>query len=399
MILPFLINFNIRHEKVINTWTTLELATINLLLIRCLAITLRGLMRTLERKDSEKLQKTTMAIIGLIVIVILFMESPFYFLLLIEATVLPIAYLVMISSKGKDKIDSVKFMVIINTAGSVPFMMISGYLLKEGESLDLMRQIRTDKGIIIFIILFLIKTPIFLTHIWLTKVHVSAAGYCSMILARIIIKIGTVGIFKFYLNFSKEFIFYFLTALRMVGAIYITLYITRFFDSKTLIAISSVLHIAVIIPIIMIKKSINMLASVIIIRAHGVVSYYLFYLITLKYEKVERRTSILVKSIESYGKIFLLVMVTFMFLNIGIPPFIRFFSETIIFTSIEILASRTAKILMGTIILLSILFTMQINTNLAYKKEEKFVLKDQNISFATKSIFFIIWCLVVLWIM
>lgn len=399
MILPFLINFNIRHEKVINTWTTLELATINLLLIRCLAITLRGLMRTLERKDSEKLQKTTMAIIGLIVIVILFMESPFYFLLLIEATVLPIAYLVMISSKGKDKIDSVKFMVIINTAGSVPFIMISGYLLKEGESLDLVRQIRTDKGIIIFIILFLIKTPIFLTHIWLTKVHVSAAGYCSMILARIIIKIGTVGIFKFYLNFNKEFIFYFLTALRMVGAIYITLYITRFFDSKTLIAISSVLHIAVIIPIIMIKKSINMLASVIIIRAHGVVSYYLFYLITLKYEKVERRTSILVKSIESYGKIFLLVMVTFMFLNIGIPPFIRFFSETIIFTSIEILASRTAKILMGTIILLSILFTMQINTNLAYKKEEKFVLKDQNISFATKSIFFIIWCLVVLWIM
>lgn len=224
----------------------------------------------------------------------------------------------------------------------------------------------------------------------------SASGNCSIILARIIIKLGTIGILKFSKDLRQENLINLFLSVAIISRIYFSIVIIRFFDAKTLIAISSVLHIALILPMITVKKSLTYLASLMIITSHGLVSYFLFFLITLIYEKTENRRALTLKSIESRSKILVILIATFIFLNLGLPPFINFYSETIFLSSLKLITSPLSIIIFGGSLLIRIIFTMQINTNIMFSKKENFSRKSIRRALITKSTFFIIWVLIIL---
>src|SRR5271154_4054721 len=100
-----------------------------------------------------------------------------------------------------------------------------------------------------FIIAFLVKIPIFLTHLWLPKAHVEAPVAGSIILAGVLLKLGGFGLIRFIVIFYE--IIYLLSSyiigLALIRIFYVGLICCRIFDLKALIAYSSVSHIALII--------------------------------------------------------------------------------------------------------------------------------------------------------
>lgn len=398
MIWPIVASFvwisECKNTIIISTKFTIRRDIANIVLIAIIVMTLNHLMTMKESTEMERKALFIAVIVGLTVSISFVSDSPFYYLVLMEITVIPLGHLIIISSKDKDKLESIKFIVMINTLGSVPFIVY--VILREELSRNYLEISIRRKRRIALLTLFLVKTPVFLTHMWLTKAHVSASGNCSMILARVMIKIGTVGIYKFCKTVRAKEAIPVVTALGVVGALYISTIMFRFFDSKSLVALSSVLHISLLVPIISLGKSLTIISSLIIITAHGLISYFLFYLITIKYEMVERRTSLAIKARETSDKLFAILISIFALINLGVPPIINFISECIFMHSLRMINSIISKRIFILILLLRVIFTLQLITNNLFGSTKRGASKIGTVSITIKSRFFGSWTLIII---
>lgn len=289
------------------------------------------------------------------------------FFITIEITIFPIIILIIFLSKDYDKISSTTLIVLINIVGSLPFILflpsLSTYQSKiRGSFLD----IRWNNKIIIFIFFSIIlasKIPILFFHLWLTKAHVRASGACSIILARIIIKIGIRGILFFFQNIQNLGLFLFNYTIRIAlwCSLTITITITRFFDKKFMLASSSIIHISIMI-VFLSNYFPSIVSSIIFISiGHGIASLTLFYYITVTYESHQNRSSVILKNIESVAKILQILILFWFIVNIGIPPFINFLREVLTIRilieirkfSIILLSLRILRVIICIITLLS----------------------------------------------
>lgn len=306
-------------------------------------------------------------------------KRSFFFLTAVECTVFLMWFIVINFSKDKDKIQASTFLVLINIRGSFPF--IAFFFVRELNYHFSRMFWFFDDLILCFIIIlmFLCKIPIFFFHLWLLKAHVRASGRCSMILASLLLKIGTFGILKF----SPRTL---IRAFRLInpslavgirGCLTFLFCMLRFFDIKYIIACSSVLHMGFIIPL-RLSQNPNRVCSVIMIMVgHGLVSLILFYLVTLIYEGCIRRNLDLNKCMHSSRKFFLITIFIYFFINMGVPPFINFYRE-VLFFNFFFSFSHFTSIGFLFICLLSIFFTFFIISSLIFGK--KISLVNQEVS-------------------
>lgn len=387
----------ISNEKLIRITIETSHETIPIIIIAIWSISLNEIMKIKNKKNIDRWIKVTLNVISLIIIAIFICKNSFLFLIIIELTLIPIIIVIFYSSKDKDKWESLIFMLVLNIGGSVPFIFYSSKSLNSSENLYSYQFYSRRTAIICIIIVIIIKTPLLLLHVWLTKVHVSASGNCSIILARTIIKIGSIGIVKFSSQFLNISAYTLISSMGVIRRILLSIIIIRLFDIKTLVATSSVLHIAILTPIILQKKSRGVIARIMIIISHGVISYYLFYILTLVYEISENRTIIFIRSLQSKRKIICIIIITFMILNTGIPPFINFFSETLFIIVIISRKMTITTIIFAVSLVINILFTIQIITNSIFNKTNS-ILKGESTMIISKSfVFFRITRFLIIW--
>lgn len=175
---------------------------------------------------------------------------------------------------------------------------------------------------------FMVKFPIFGFHYWLPIAHVEASTVGSILLAGILLKLGSVGLLYIimYLKFMVKFHWL------ALGVCTIILIILRLRDLKIMIAYSSIAHMRIIFYILILGFNVGKKGSVYIIFYHGFISPLIFWVVgMLAWWKTR---SLIVVKILSFSRVFLLCLFFLFILNISFPPFIGFIREILILKSL-----------------------------------------------------------------
>jgi NADH-quinone oxidoreductase subunit M len=153
-----------------------------------------------------------------------------------------------------------------------------------------------------FFLAFAIKVPLFPFHTWLPDAHVEAPTAGSVILAGILLKMGTYGFLRFAVPFFPTIaldptVQLIIVALSLIGIIYGGLVAMVQPDFKKLVAYSSVAHLGFVMLGIWALTLQSIQGALLIMINHGVSTGALFFLIGMVYERRHSRL------IDAYGGI------------------------------------------------------------------------------------------------
>jgi NADH-quinone oxidoreductase subunit M len=238
---------------------------------------------------------------------------------------------------------------------------------------------------ILFTVGFLIKVPLFPFHTWLPDAHVQAPTAGSVILAALLLKMGTYGLLRFSLGlFPSAFIKLtpVIAVLAVIGIVYGALLSIVQKDMKKLVAYSSVSHLGFIVLGIFALTQESVQGAVIQMINHGLSTGALFLIVGMLYER--RHT----KEIAEYGGIgklmpvfagiFLLVSLS----SIGLPGLNGFIGEFLIligaFNSLN-LNSMWFAVISSSAVIFSAVYLLWLYQRLMLgpvEKEENKSLKD-----------------------
>jgi NADH-quinone oxidoreductase subunit M len=186
---------------------------------------------------------------------------------------------------------------------------------------------------IAFTLAFAIKVPLFPLHTWLPDAHVEAPTGGSILLAGVMLKLGTYGFLRFVLPyFPKASLDYapILIALAVIGIVYGALVAWVQPDMKKLVAYSSVSHLGFCVLGIFAMTQASIEGSILQMVNHGLSTGALFLLVGVIYER--RHTRLLAdyggiaKTMPLYAVCFVIAMLS----SVGLPGLNGFVGEFLI---------------------------------------------------------------------
>ena len=153
----------------------------------------------------------------------------------------------------------------------------------------------TSPQVLIFLLLlagFAIKVPLFPFHTWLPLAHVEAPTAGSIILAGVLLKLGTYGLIRFNMAMTPlgaQALYPLLAGLCVVGIIYGALAALAQSDMKRLVAYSSVSHMGFIVLGMMAMSDTGLNGSIIQMVNHGLSTGALFACVGVLYDRYHTR--------------------------------------------------------------------------------------------------------------
>jgi len=184
-----------------------------------------------------------------------------------------------------------------------------------------------------FFLGFAIKVPMFPFHTWLPDAHTDAPTAGSVILAAVLLKMGTYGFLRFSLpilpDASRHFV-PMIVVLSIIGIVYGALVALAQKDWKRLVAYSSVSHMAMVMLGMFALNPVGITGSIIQQLNHGISTGALFLIVGIVYERRHTREISeyggLSKVMPVYAAIFLIMTMS----SIGLPTLNGFIGEFLI---------------------------------------------------------------------
>src|SRR5438105_6135625 len=235
------------------------------------------------------------ALIGVFTALDLFL---FYFFW--EATLIPMALLIGMYGHGRRVYAAVKFFLYTMIASVFMLAAILWLYAKVGsfDFITIQNAIRNGQVqsfgaaapwlFLGFFIAFAVKVPLFPFHTWLPDAHVEAPTAGSVLLAGVLLKMGTYGLLRFNLSLFPEQSqrnAWWIAILALIGIIYGALVAMVQPNMKKLIAYSSISHLGFVVLGIFSFNPAALDGATFVMLAHGVSTGALFMLAGIIYER------------------------------------------------------------------------------------------------------------------
>jgi NADH-quinone oxidoreductase subunit M len=235
--------------------------------------------------------------------------------LLMLAAIISLYYLHAAAAGGVGTFDYVTLMATLKS-GDLIFTPVAGTLL-----------------FLAFALAFAIKVPLFPFHTWLPDAHTEAPTAGSVILAAVLLKMGTYGLMRFCFTLfpdqSREFAPVFIV-LAIIGIIYGALVAMVQPDVKRLVAYSSVAHMGFVILGMFSFTEWGMQGAVFTMLAHGVSTGALFLLVGFIYERRHTRAISEFGGLANVMPIYATIFVITAMSSVGLPFLNGFVGEFLI---------------------------------------------------------------------
>jgi len=253
-------------------------------------------------------------------------SSLLLFFLMFELSLLPVSIMILVSGYQPEKLNSVLYLVMYTVVCSTPFLYFAVYSnssLRSGFS-----SLPRYSGLLVCLS-FMVKSPLYTLHAWLPKAHVEASTIGSMLLAGVILKMGSYGLLLLspYLG-SLTLIYVYLT---LVGGVVCSVLCCRAWDMKSLVAYSSVVHMGVVTLGALSGLELGYWVACGMLVGHSLLSPLLFILASELYLARGSRSFVYGHS-SSCSSSFLLCLSLCSGLSFGLPPFLNFWVEVGLFS-------------------------------------------------------------------
>jgi NADH-quinone oxidoreductase subunit M len=262
------------------------------------------------------------------------------FYILWEAMLIPMYLLIGIWGGPRKIYASVKFF-LYTLAGSILMLVGIIWLYKTNNYSfyipDMMwKNYSFNHQILLFLAFFLafaIKVPMFPFHTWLPAAHVEAPTAGSVILASILLKMGTYGFLRFALPITPEatvFLMPYVLWLSIAGIIYGGFTALAQQDMKKLIAYSSVGHMGFVTLGIFVLNIKGIEGSILQMINHGVTTGALFLCVGMIYERTHSRELSSATGVGKFMPVYVTFLAFFSLSSFGFPGTNSFVGEFMI---------------------------------------------------------------------
>nr|WHS15600.1 NADH dehydrogenase subunit 4 [Physella acuta] len=325
---------------------------------------------------------TTLIMLAIFLVVTFSTKNMFYFYMFFEASLIPTLALIIGWGYQPERLQAGTYMMLYTVFASLPLLVMIMYFFNvhntcDFQILEMLNKTPLEWYMVIFVLTaFLVKLPIYSTHLWLPKAHVEAPLAGSMILAGVLLKLGGYGLVKMGNTFtisSMNLVSVFIYSLSIWGAVLSSLMCLRQVDVKAMVAYSSVGHMSVVVLGALYNNTSSVFAATVTMFAHAFSSSALFCLAYYSYEKISSRSMMYMKGYLTMFPILSLLWFIFTCINMAAPPTLNLIGEMLIVPMLSNLGVNF-MVTMGLCIFLSACYNMFLYTAVNHGKGSEFII-------------------------
>jgi len=264
----------------------------------------------------------------------------FLFYVFFESILIPMFLIIGIWGSRERKIRAAYQFFLYTLVGSVVMLFAILFLYYQAQTTDfhilLTTEISERRQILLwfaFFCSFAVKVPMVPVHLWLPEAHCEAPTGGSVILAGVLLKLGTYGFLRFSIPLFPAASIYFaplVYTISVIGIIYASLTTLRQIDLKKIIAYSSVAHMGVCTLGLFCFNIQGIEGAILLMLSHGFVASALFLCIGMLYDRTKTRLVKYYGGLVQTMPIFSVMFLLFTLGNLGLPGTSSFCGEILI---------------------------------------------------------------------
>jgi len=313
--------------------------------------------------------------------VLFFYSSTFIILyFFFELSIVPILLLIIGYGYQVERLQAARYLMIYTILCSLPFIFLRIKFFAINNTLYFFPTYCSRFSFLfktLMLVVFFVKLPIFLLHLWLPKAHVEAPTVGSILLAAILLKLGGFGVIRM-LNLFKNYesIKYFIYLLFSVVFANFLCAFQR--DAKRLVAYSSISHMNFYLFLVLLFLIKGKISSIYLLFIHGIVSGIIFFIVGWACQNSRTRSLYFLSLLFKIGIVFQGVIMLTLIANFRVPPFLSSVVEiyfiSCLFTFSKVIALFIVILLIryayATLyLLLNIIFGNKLNKSEFYLRE------------------------------
>ncbi|MBW4625376.1 MAG: NADH-quinone oxidoreductase subunit M [Brasilonema octagenarum HA4186-MV1] len=285
------------------------------------------------------------------------------FFLFYEIELIPLYFLIAIWGGERRGYAATKFLIYTAVSGIMILASFLGMVWLSGASsfaLDALNtsvlSVETQVLLLLGILIgFGIKIPLVPLHTWLPDAHVEASTPISVLLAGVLLKLGTYGLLRFGMNLLPNgwsYVSPVLATWAVISVLYGASCAIAQNDMKKMVAYSSIGHMGFVLLAAAAATPLSVLGCIMQMISHGLISALLFLLVGIVYKKTGSRDLGVLQGLlnpERGMPVIGSLMVLGVMASAGIPGMVGFISEFIIFRgSFAVFPVQTLLAMIGT---------------------------------------------------